>query len=276
MVNTTGSDSSSMDNMLELMLLGGMDLFRACRTMIPPAWHNVEHMDAELKAFYEFNSMHMEPWDGPAGIVLTDGRYAVCLLDRNGLRPARWVITKNGYITLASEVGTFQYKPEDVVAKGRVGPGRILAIDTLTGEFLETDTIDNRLKKAAPYKDWLKANAVRLRSRFELAEEGDGSSMNPDEVQAYQKLFQVSYEERDQVIRPLAETGQEAVGSKIFRANPPWCGKQATALTNGSFSQACSSAFLHLGLPWGKFQACFRIQLQHPRIRRVGLVVEES
>ncbi|ATX75667.1 glutamate synthase large subunit [Reinekea forsetii] len=213
LVNTTGSDSSSMDNMLELMLLGGMDLFRACRTMIPPAWHNVEHMDAELKAFYEFNSMHMEPWDGPAGIVLTDGRYAVCLLDRNGLRPARWVITKNGYITLASEVGTFQYKPEDVVAKGRVGPGRILAIDTLTGEFLETDTIDNRLKKAAPYKDWLKANAVRLRSRFELAEEGDGSSMNPDEVQAYQKLFQVSYEERDQVIRPLAETGQEAVGS---------------------------------------------------------------
>lgn len=151
-VNTTGSDSSSMDNMMELMLLGGMDLFRACRTMIPPAWHNVENMDAELKAFYEFNSMHMEPWDGPAGIVLTDGRYAVCMLDRNGLRPARWVITKNGFITLASETGTFDYKPEDVVAKGRVGPGRIVAIDTKTGEFLETETIDNRLKKAQDRK----------------------------------------------------------------------------------------------------------------------------
>ncbi len=212
-VNTTGSDSSSMDNMLELMLLGGMDMFRACRTMIPPAWHNVEHMDADLKAFYEFNSMHMEPWDGPAGIVLTDGRYAVCMLDRNGLRPARWVITKNGYITLASEIGTFAYEPQDVVAKGRVGPGRIVAIDTETGEFLETETIDNRLKKAHPYKDWLKQNAVRLRSRLELAEEGEGASLNPDQVQAYQKLFQVSFEERDQVIRPLAETGQEAVGS---------------------------------------------------------------
>ncbi|EAR10995.1 glutamate synthase large subunit [Reinekea blandensis] len=212
-VNTTGSDSSSMDNMLELMLLGGMDMFRACRTMIPPAWHNVEHMDSELKAFYEFNSMHMEPWDGPAGIVLTDGRYAVCMLDRNGLRPSRWVITKNGYITLASEIGTFDYAPEDVIAKGRVGPGRIVAVDTQTGEFLETETIDGRLKKAHPYKDWLKENAVRLRSRLELAEEGDGSTLNEGQVDAYQKLFQVSYEERDQVIRPLAETGQEAVGS---------------------------------------------------------------
>ena len=212
-VNTSGSDSSSMDNMLELMLLGGMDLFRACRTMIPPAWHNVEHMDSELKAFYEFNSMHMEPWDGPAGIVLTDGRYAVCMLDRNGLRPSRWVITKNGYITLASEIGTFDYKPEEVVAKGRVGPGRIVAIDTKTGEFLETETIDGRLKKAHPYKDWLKKNAVRLRSRLELAEEGEGSSLDNAQIEAYQKLFHVSFEERDQVIRPLAETGQEAVGS---------------------------------------------------------------
>jgi glutamate synthase (NADPH/NADH) large chain len=212
-VNTTGSDSSSMDNMMELMLLGGMDLFRACRTMIPPAWHNVENMDADLKAFYEFNSMHMEPWDGPAGVVLTDGRYAVCMLDRNGLRPARWVITKNGYITLASEIGTFNYKPEDVVAKGRVGPGRIVAIDTHTGEFLETETIDNRLKKAHPYKDWLKKNAVRLRSRFEQAEEGDGSSLNAETVKVFQKLFQVSSEERTQVLRVLAETGQEAVGS---------------------------------------------------------------
>lgn len=212
-VNTTGSDSSSMDNMLELMLLGGMDLFRACRTMIPPAWHNVENIDGDLKAFYEYNSMHMEPWDGPAGIVLTDGRYAVCMLDRNGLRPARWVITKNGYITLASEVGTFDYQPEDVVAKGRVGPGRIVAIDTHTGEFLQTEEIDNRLKKTHPYKDWLKNNAVRLRSKLELAEEVNGASLSQEQLLAYQKMFQVSFEERDQVLRPLAESAQEAVGS---------------------------------------------------------------
>jgi glutamate synthase (NADPH/NADH) large chain len=134
LVNRVGSDSSSMDNMLELMVTGGIDLFRGVRMIIPPAWQNVETMDADLRAFYEYNSMHMEPWDGPAGVVLTDGRYAVCLLDRNGLRPARWVTTTNGYITLASEIGVWDYQPEDVIAKGRVGPGQILAVDPETGQ----------------------------------------------------------------------------------------------------------------------------------------------
>ncbi len=108
-VNTTGSDSSSLDNMLDLFLAGGMDLFRAMRLLIPPAWQKHPNMDDDLRAFYDFNSMHMEPWDGPAGIVMTDGRYATCALDRNGLRPARYVITKDKFITLASEVGTWDY-----------------------------------------------------------------------------------------------------------------------------------------------------------------------
>ena len=110
LVNRTGSDSSSLDNMLDVLLTGGVDMPRALRMLIPPAWQNIESMDPDLKAFYEYHSMHMEPWDGPAGIVLTDGRYAVCLLDRNGLRPARWVTTKDGFITLASEVGTHGYQ----------------------------------------------------------------------------------------------------------------------------------------------------------------------
>ena len=162
LVNSTGSDSSSLDNMLEVMVAGGMDLFRAIRMLVPPAWQNVDDMDADLRAFYEYNSMHMEPWDGPAGIVLTDGRYACCLLDRNGLRPARWVKTKNGYLTLASEIGTWDYKPEDVIAKGRVGPGEILAIDTETGEMLSADDIDHQLKGRQPYKRTPKS----LRSRW--------------------------------------------------------------------------------------------------------------
>ena len=143
LVNRTGSDSSSMDNMLEILMAGGMDLFRALRMLVPPAWQNVETMDADLRAFYEYNSKHMEAWDGPAGLVITDGRYAICMLDRNGLRPARWVITKNGYITLASEIGVWGYKPEDVVAKGRVGPGKMLAVDTQTGEVLDTNAISS-------------------------------------------------------------------------------------------------------------------------------------
>lgn len=210
-VNTRGSDSSSMDNMLEVLMTGGMDIYNAIRMMVPPAWQNVETMDGDLRAFYEYNSMHMEPWDGPAGMVMTDGRNAVCMLDRNGLRPSRWVITRNGYITLASEIGTYSYKPEDVVAKGRVGPGQVLGIDTETGEILHTEDIDSRLKSAYPYKRWLKDRAQYLESA--LTELARFQPMETEELNVYQKMFRVTFEERDQVLRPLAESGQEAVGS---------------------------------------------------------------
>ncbi|MET1081211.1 MAG: glutamate synthase large subunit [Pseudomonas sp.] len=212
LVNRVGSDSSSMDNMLELMVTGGIDLFRGVRMLIPPAWQNVETMDADLRAFYEFNSMHMEPWDGPAGVVLTDGRHAVCLLDRNGLRPARWVTTTNGYITLASEIGVWGYRPDEVIAKGRVGPGQIFAVDTETGQVLSTDDIDNRLKSRHPYKQWLRKNALRIRATLDDNDHGS-AFYEVDRLKHYMKMFQVTFEERDQVLRPLAEQGQEAVGS---------------------------------------------------------------
>ncbi|MDC8805041.1 glutamate synthase large subunit [Halomonas pacifica] len=210
-VNTVGSDSSSMDNMLEVLMTGGMDIYSAIRMMVPPAWQNVETMDGALRAFYEYNSMHMEPWDGPAGMVMTDGRNAVCMLDRNGLRPARWVITKNGYITLASEIGTYDYAPEEVVAKGRVGPGQVLGIDTETGQVLHTADVDERLKSAYPYKRWLKERAHYLESA--LTELARFQPLEAEALNVWQKMFQVSFEERDQVLRPLAESGQEAVGS---------------------------------------------------------------
>ncbi|MCT7360173.1 MAG: glutamate synthase large subunit [Thalassobium sp.] len=212
-VNTTGSDSSSMDNMLELLVTGGMNLFRAIRMMIPPAWQNVETMDADLRSFYEYNSMHMEPWDGPAGLVITDGRYAVCGLDRNGLRPSRWVITKDNFITVASEVGVYGYKPEDVVAKGRVGPGEILAIDTKEGKLLNAADIDNALKSEFPYKKWLKENAIRMESQLLLQKVDDAEALSGDLLNTHQKLQLVTNEERDQVLRPMGEEGQEATGS---------------------------------------------------------------
>ncbi|MCP5190322.1 MAG: glutamate synthase large subunit [Pseudomonadales bacterium] len=210
LVNRTGSDSSSLDNMLDVLLTGGVDMPRALRMLIPPAWQNIESMDPDLKAFYEYHSMHMEPWDGPAGIVLTDGRYAVCLLDRNGLRPARWVKTTDGFITLASEVGTHGYRSEDVVAKGRVGPGQILMVDTQTGELLQNNEIDNRLKSRQPYKRWLKEKSQRIEGTFggEMP-----AGIEAAQLPTYMKMFQVSFEERDQVLRPLAETGNEGVGS---------------------------------------------------------------
>ena len=210
LVNTTGSDSSSMDNMLEALMAGGISMFRAMRLLVPAAWHNDNTMDADLKAFYDYNSMHMEPWDGPAGVVLTDGRYAGCSLDRNGLRPARYVITKDRHITIASEVGVYPYKPEDVVAKGRLKPGQMLAVDTSTGKLLLPDDINKTLKSAHPYREWIEQNLKRL-------EDGDDDESRPplegDDLAIAEKLFQVSFEERDQVIRVLGEVGQEATGS---------------------------------------------------------------
>ena len=211
LVNRTGSDSSSLDNMLEVLLTGGMELHRAVRMLVPPAWQNVETMDQDLKAFYEYNSMHIEPWDGPAGLVVTDGRYAVCTLDRNGLRPSRWVITKDDLITVASEVGVYDYAPEDVVAKGRLGPGQMLSVDTKTGELFHTEDIDNQLKSSKPYRKWLNEQATRIESS--LARDKAEDSLSDEQVKTYMKMNQVTFEECDLVLRPLAEGGQEAVGS---------------------------------------------------------------
>ncbi|MFW6345722.1 MAG: glutamate synthase large subunit, partial [Halomonas sp.] len=211
LVNLEGSDSSSLDNMLDVLLQGGMDIFRAMRLLIPPAWQNVDSMDAELRAFYEYHSMHAEPWDGPAGIVLTDGRHAACTLDRNGLRPARWVITADRHITLASEVGVWDYDPADVVAKGRLKPGEMLAADTETGQLLTPEQIDDRLMRRKPYKHWLSEHLRRLETR--TGDTGEDPRLSRRELEVYQKRFGISFEERDQVMKVLAEDGQEAVGS---------------------------------------------------------------
>ncbi|KFA99903.1 glutamate synthase large subunit [Vibrio sp. ER1A] len=213
-VNETGSDSSSLDNMLDLFLSGGMDIFRAMRMLVPPAWQNHPDMDPDLRAFYDFNSKHMEPWDGPAGIVLSDGRYAACNLDRNGLRPARYVITKDNLITLASEVGIWDYAPDEVAEKGRVGPGELLVVDTQQGELWHSEDIDNDLKSRHPYREWMENNVHKLTSFSELPDDQVGArSFDEPLLKTYQKQFAMTNEETDQVLRVLGDMGQEAVGS---------------------------------------------------------------
>ncbi|MCO6519105.1 glutamate synthase large subunit [Snodgrassella sp.] len=213
-VNETGSDSSSLDNMLELFVNGGMDLFRAMRLLVPPAWQHNPDMDEDLRAFYDFNSMHMEPWDGPAGIVLSDGRYAACTLDRNGLRPARYVITQDKLITIASEVGIWDYAPDEVVEKGRVGPGELLVVDTREGRLMQSADINTELKTRHPYKEWLDKNVLSLVPFEKLPDEEVGeSSFSADRLLVYQKLFGYDIEELESVVRVLGENGQEAVGS---------------------------------------------------------------
>jgi len=212
LVSMSGSDSQSLDNMLEVLLAGGMDIFAALRALIPPAWQNVEDLDSDVRAFYEYNSVNMEPWDGPAGVVITDGRYAACTLDRNGLRPARYVITSDRHIVLASEIGVHDFKIQDVVEKGRLRPGEILAVDTESGALLRPEDIDKMLAARKPYKQWLKTRMKRVEAS--LSDDPSALDMMPPEAVAiHHKMFQLTFEERDQVLRPAAEAGQEAVGS---------------------------------------------------------------
>ena len=211
MISDSDSDSFTLDNMLELLLMGDMGIFRAMRTLIPPAWQNDIKIDNDLKACFEYHSMHMEPWDGPAGIVLTDGRYAACVLDRNGLRPARYVITKDRHVTLASEIGVYDYSDDEVIDKGRLSPGEMIAIDTQKGEVLLSDQINHILKDRHPYQSWLKKYSKKV-PNFEIDQENP-LSWKSNLLQTYKKTFGVSFEEEKEIIAPLADIGQEATGS---------------------------------------------------------------
>ena len=211
LVNRHGSDSSSLDNMLEALLAGGMDLYRAIRLVMPPAWQHRQALAPDVQAFFEYNAMHMEPWDGPAGVVMTDGTRAVCMLDRNGLRPSRYVITHDGLIAAASEVGIFSYRPDQVLRKGRIGPGGILAVDTAIGKVFDGGELDQALAASHPYREWLHNHArdcvMELEKELELA------LLTREERDHYLKLFQLDSEEQQQVLLPLVETGQEAIGA---------------------------------------------------------------
>ena len=227
-VSMDDSDSYSLDNMLEYLLVGDMGIFRAMRTLMPPAWQNNNQIDKKLRACFEYHSMHMEPWDGPAGIVLTDGRYAACVLDRNGLRPARYVISKDRHITLASEVGVYDYDDSEILQKGRLAPGDMLAVDTLNGEVLLSEDINKIIKDRHPYDEWLNKNSINLGSYDENLESPLG--INYENLIAYKKFFGVSIEEEKDVILPLANLALEATGSMGDDTPMPVLSKQSRSL----------------------------------------------
>jgi len=211
-VSLVGSDSSSLDNMLEVLRAGGMDVLQGMRILMPPAWQAIDDLDPDVRAFYEFYDLQIEPWDGPAGIVLTDGRYAACCLDRNGLRPARYIITADRHITIASEVGVYDYKEQEVISKGRLGPGEMIAVDLVNGTLLDNDDIHDILKTRAPYRRWLKKGVRYLES--ELVDTHTAAEpMDAATLASYQKMFNLSREELHDVVAVLAQAEQEAVGS---------------------------------------------------------------
>jgi glutamate synthase (NADPH/NADH) large chain len=211
-VSLEGSDSQSLDNMLEVLIAGGMDVLQAMRVLIPPATHALEHKDPDLAAFYEYHGLATEPWDGPAGIVIVDGRYAACTLDRNGLRPARWMLSEDRHLTIASETGVWDCPVERIVAKGKLGPGEMIAVDLYSGEFLDSDAIDRINRARAPFKRWLK-QGIRYIQQDLIDPALAAEPFDVATLARFQKLFGLTREERESVLRVLAETEQEATGS---------------------------------------------------------------
>ena len=210
LVDQQGSDSLSLDNMLELLMMGGKDIFTSMRTIIPPAWQNAGHFDPDLRAFYEYSTGLSEPWDGPAGIAITDGRYAICAMDRNGLRPVRYVITRDRVILLASETGVYDFPTHKITTQGRLGPGEMISVDTQTGRLLNSTNIDEYLKNAHPYRNWLRKHLNRLSSAEDAR---DCKAMKNRELLIYEKLFGLTFEEKEQVLKVLAKEALEATGS---------------------------------------------------------------
>ena len=208
-VNNSGSDSASFDEVLELLYLGGRSLPHSILMMIPEAWENHATMSQVRKDFYAFHSALMEPWDGPACVTFTDGNQIGAVLDRNGLRPSRFWVTDDGLVVLASEVGFLDFKPESIVRKGRLQPGKMFLVDLQEGRIIEDDEIKDSLAAAQPYSDWLHAGLVRLSdlpSREHIV-------YPHSSVVRRQRAFGYTEEELRLIITPMAKNGAEPLGS---------------------------------------------------------------
>ena len=203
------SDSASLDNVLEFFVASGMSLPHAMAMLVPESFNEKNPISEDLKAFYEYHSILMEPWDGPAALLFSDGRYAGGMLDRNGLRPARYLITKHDMMVVASEVGVMDFEPNEIKEKGRLQPGKILLIDTEKGEIYYDSELKEQLANAQPYRTWLEKN------RVELDELKSGRKI-PHKVEGYDKLlrtFGYSREDIERIIVPMCTGGAEPVGS---------------------------------------------------------------
>jgi glutamate synthase (ferredoxin) len=209
-VDPNGSDSAMFDNVLELLVLAGRSLPHAMMMMIPEPWAQHESMSDEKKAFYEFHSCLMEPWDGPACIAFTDGVRIGASLDRNGLRPSRYYVTKDDHVIMASEVGVLDIAPENIAHKGRLQPGRMFYIDTEQGRIVADEEIKNEMARAHPYRQWLNQHMLELGN---LPDPGKLPAPDHDTVLQRQQAFGYTFEDLRMLMVPMAKDGVEAIGS---------------------------------------------------------------
>ena len=210
-INEEGSDSAMLDNALEFMVMSGMDLPLAVMVTIPAPWEHDKYMDGEIKDFYRYYATMMEPWDGPASILFTDGDMVGAVLDRNGLRPSRYYITEDGYMILASEVGAIRVDQTKVVKKDRLRPGKMLLVDTKQGRLIEDEELKHYYASRRPYGEWLDSNLIELK---DLPVPNIGTpAMEEGQRLRLQKTYGYTYEQYRTMILPMAKTGAEAVSA---------------------------------------------------------------
>ena len=203
------SDSASLDNVFEFFVMSGLSLPHAMAVLVPESFNDKNPISEDLKAFYEYHSILMEPWDGPAALLFSDGRYAGGMLDRNGLRPARYTITKNDTMVVASEVGVMDFDPSEIAEKGRLQPGKILLVDTQEGKIYYDGEIKNRLANAHPYRQWLNTNRIQL----EKLRSGRKVDNAVDDLVRKELMFGFGQEDIEGTIMPMSVNGQEPTAS---------------------------------------------------------------
>ncbi len=203
------SDSASLDNVLEFFVMSGLSLPHAMAMLIPESFNDKNPISEDLKAFYEYHSILMEPWDGPAALLFSDGRYAGGMLDRNGLRPARYLITRNDMMVVASEAGVINFEPGDIKEKGRLQPGKILLVDTQEGKIYYDGELKKNLASMKPYRQWLSANRIEL----DALRSGRKAPNSVDDYDRRLRAFGYTREDVEQVIQPMSSKGSEPTAS---------------------------------------------------------------
>ena len=199
------SDSASLDNVLEFFVMSGLSLPHAMAMLIPESFNDKNPISEELKSVYEYHSILMEPWDGPAALLFSDGRYAGGMLDRNGLRPARYLITKNDMMVVASEAGVISFEPETIKEKGRLQPGKILLVDTQEGKIYYDAQLKEQLASDKPYRQWLSANRIEL----DTLRSGRKVSNAVTDYDRKLRAFGFTREDIEQIITPMCTSGNE-------------------------------------------------------------------
>ena len=210
-VNPNGSDSARLDNTLEFLVMSGMDLPHAIMITIPEPWENNKVITQEKRDFYQYYATMMEPWDGPASILFTDGDQVGAVLDRNGLRPSRYYITEDDQLILSSEIGVLDIDPTKIVMKERLRPGKMLLVDTVRGEVIADDFVKEKYAKKEPYGEWLDSNLLELRD-LKIPNQSV-PSYGKEEREKLLKAFGYSYEALKTTIQPMALNGSEAIAA---------------------------------------------------------------